>query len=111
MQGKVRRLVRELLLIEGESRILKLDTAASIITYSRGLSIKDIIELQRQWFAGRQKLMDKADKVLMENPESNEFAECSHKWLSTLEEFTSISQKINSPITLQALENLKEYFQ
>ena len=111
MHGKVRRLVRELLLIEGESRILKLDTAASIITYSRGLSIKDIIELQRQGFAGRPKLMDKADKVLMENPESNEFAECSHKWLSTLEEFTSISQKINSPITLQALENLKEYFQ
>jgi hypothetical protein len=55
--------------------------------------------------------MDKADKVLMENPESNEFAECSQKWLSTLEEFTSISQKINSTITLQALENLKEYFQ
>jgi TIR domain len=110
MQEKVRKLVRELFLIEDESRVLKLDTTASIITYSRGLNLDDILELQKQWFDGRQRLLDVADTILHENPESDEFAERSREWLLALEEFSSVSHKVNSTITLQALENLKEAF-
>jgi len=110
LQGKVRQLVRELLLIEDESRALKLDTAASIMTYGQGLNINDMLELQKQWLDGRKKLVDKADEVLREDPGSDGFAEHFEKWLSVLEEFSSISHKVNSTITLQALENLKEAF-
>jgi hypothetical protein len=110
MQEKVRRLIRELLLIEDESRVLQLDTTASIITYSRGLSLDDMLALQKQWFEGRKRLVDVADTVLNENPESDGFAECFREWLLALEEFSSISRKVNSTIALQALENLKEAF-
>jgi hypothetical protein len=110
MQEKVRQLIRELLLIEDESRVLKLDTTASIITYSRGLSLDDILALQKQWFEGRKRLVDVADTVLNENPESDGFAECLREWLLALEEFSNISRKVNSTIALQALDNLKEAF-
>jgi hypothetical protein len=110
MQEKVRKLVRELYLIEDESRVLKLDTPASIIIYSRGLSLEDILGLQKQWFDGRQRLLDVADTILQENPGSDKFAKLSDEWLLALEEFSSVSYKINSTIALQALENLKEVF-
>lgn len=110
MQEKVEKLVRELCLIEDESRVHKLDTAASIVMYSQGLSREDLEELQKQWYDGRQRLMDVADTILRENPESDEFAERSREWLLALEEFSSVSRKVNSTIALQALENLKEVF-
>jgi len=111
MQAKVRQLVRELLLIEDESRVLKLDTTASIITYGSRLSLDVIIELQNQWLEGRKKLQNVADKLLHANPKSDEFAERVSQWMLALEEFSSISDKVNSTIALQALENLKETFQ
>jgi hypothetical protein len=110
MQEKVRKLIRELFLIEDESRVLKLDTTAAIITYSQGLNLDDIIELQKQWFDGRKRLLDAANMILHENPESDEFAERSREWLLALEEFSGVSHKVNSTIALQALENLKEAF-
>jgi hypothetical protein len=68
------------------------------------------IALQKQWFEGRKRLVDVADTVLNENPESDGFAECLREWLLALEEFSNISRKVNSTIALQALENLKEAF-
>ena len=110
MQEKVRKLIRELILIEDESRILKLDTIAAIMAYGKGLNFEDILELQTQWLEGRKKLMGKADELLREDSGSDRFAECFEEWLSALEEFSIISHEVNSTITLQALENLKEAF-
>ena len=111
VQEKVRQLLRELLLIEDESRVLRLDTTASIHTYSQGLGTDKILELQTEWYQERKTLMSAADVLLKENPDSANFSRCFEAWLAALKTFSAMSLKVNSTIATQALENLKQSFQ
>ena len=103
MQEKVRDLARELLLLEDESRVLQLDTAPAITAYAKGLSLCEVIKLQQIWLGGREKLMEAADTLLHEGPESDNFTELVQDWLLALEHFTDISKQVNSTVALQAL--------
>jgi hypothetical protein len=111
LQEKVRALIRELLLLEDESRVLHLDTPRAVAVYAKGLSLSEVIELQQKWLGGREKLIEAADTLLHTEPESDTFAELFEAWLSALEHFTDISKHVNSTVALQALESLKKVFQ
>jgi hypothetical protein len=112
MQNNVRRLVRELLLIEEEARNLKLDQVPAISLFFGGDKphLAAAKSLQNKWFAARGKLMASAEKMVSLPPMSAEFASTSEEWLTTLESFRETSAEINSTVTVQALENLKKSF-
>lgn len=112
LQDKVRQLIRELLLIEEEARNLKLDQVAAISTYFGGDKehLTAAKSLQDKWFDARGKLMASAEKMLSLLPTTAEFSSVSKEWLVTLESFRETSEKINSTVTAQALENLKKSF-
>lgn len=112
IQNNVRRLVRELLLIEEEARNLKLDQVAAISIYFGGDSthLAAAKSLQDKWFDARGKLMASAERMLAVRPASVEFNAISTEWLTTLRSFRQTSDEINSIVTVQALENLKKSF-
>jgi hypothetical protein len=112
IQNKVRQLIRELLLIEEEARNLNLDQVASIGVYYGGDDdhIATARALQNQWFEARGNLMASAENILAIPPASAEFAAANEKWLTTLKSFRQTSQKINSIVAVQAMENLKKRF-
>jgi TIR domain-containing protein len=112
IQNKVRQLVRELLLIEDESRNLRLDQVAAISAYFGGDQdhIEQAKALQDKWIVARAGLMDAAEKILGVAPASADFAAASRAWLTTLKSFRNTSEELNSIVTVQALENLKKSF-
>jgi hypothetical protein len=112
IQDKVRQLTRELLLIEEESRNLKLDQVAAIAMYFGGDSAHLVTAkvLQDKWFGARSKLMASAERILAISPASVEFGATNTEWLTTLKSFRQTSDEINSIVTVQALENLKMSF-
>jgi hypothetical protein len=112
LQNKVRQLVRELLLIEEESRNLKLDQIAAISMYFGGDSshLATAKSLQEKWFDARGKLMASAEKLLSVPSASAEFPAANAEWLATLRSFRLTSDEINSTVAVQALENLKKSF-
>jgi hypothetical protein len=112
VQTKVRELIRELLLIEEESRNLKLDQVAAIRTYfgADAAHMASAKVLQDKWFAARASLMAAAEKILGVAATSKDFAAASKEWLETLQSFRLTSEEINSTVAVQALENLKKSF-
>jgi TIR domain len=112
IQNKVRQLIRELLLIEEDSRNLKLDQVAAISMYFGGdpAHLATAKSLQDQWFGARGKLMVSAERILAVAPASAEFGAANAEWLATLKSFRQTSEGINSMVTVQALENLKKSF-
>jgi hypothetical protein len=112
IQKKVRQLIRELLLIEEDSRNLKLDQVAAISMYFGGdpAHLATAKSLQDQWFEARGKLMASAERILAIPPASVEFNATNAEWLTTLKSFRQTSDEINSMVTVQALENLKKSF-
>jgi hypothetical protein len=112
IQNKVRQLIRELLLIEEESRNLKLDQVAAISMYFGGdpAHLATAKMLQDRWIAVRVNLMASAEKILGTVPASAEFAAANKEWLATLSSFRLTSEEINSTVAVQALENLKNSF-
>jgi hypothetical protein len=112
VQNKVRQLIRELLLIEEDSRNLQLDQVAAISTYFGGDSaqLAAAKTLQDKWFEVRVKLMAAAESILAIAPASADFRTVNARWLETLRDFRQTSDEINSVVTVQALENLKKSF-
>jgi hypothetical protein len=112
IQNKVRQLIRELLLIEEDSRNLKLDQVAAISTYFGGDSahLGTAKALQDKWYEARGKLMATAEKILGIAVASAEFCAVNKEWLETLKAFRLTSGEINSVVTLGALDNLKKSF-
>ena len=112
IQNKVRQLIRELLLIEEETRNLKLDQVAAISMYFGGDSAHLAMakSFQDKWFEVRGKLMASAEKILSVPPASAEFTNANGEWLATLQSFRQVSEEINSVVTVRALENLKKSF-
>jgi hypothetical protein len=112
VQNKVRQLIRELLLIEEDSRNLELDQVAAISTYFGGDSahLAAAKTLQDKWFEARGKLMAAAENILGIAPASADFRTVNARWLETLKAFRQTSDEINAVMTVQALENLKKSF-
>ena len=112
IQNKVRQLVRELLLIEEESRNLKLDQVAAISAYYGGdeQHLEGAKAMQDRWYVARRDLMDAAEKILGVAPSSPGFLAANQEWLTVLKSFRQTSEELNSIITVQALENLKKSF-
>jgi hypothetical protein len=112
IKNKVRQLVRELLLIEEESRNLKLDQVSAISLYFGGDSARLAVvkSLQGKWLSARQNLMAAAEKMLNTPFNSSEFSSNNSEWLTTLKSFRLTSDEINSTVTVQSLENLKKSF-
>ena len=112
IQNKVRQLIRELLLIEDESRNLELDQVTAIKAYfgDDQAHLAAAKSLQDKWLAARARIMASAQKVLATIPTSIEFTSVKKDWFSALESFRTTSQEINSSVTIQALENLKKSF-
>lgn len=112
IQDKVRQLVRELLLIEEESRHLNLDQVATISMYFGGdpAHLATAKSLQSKWFEARGKLMAAAEKILAIPPASAEFVTANREWLATMQSFRQTSDEVNSIVTVQALDNLKKSF-
>jgi hypothetical protein len=112
IQNKVRQLIRELLLIEEESRNLKLDQVAAISMYFGGDQphLATAKSLQDKWFEARSKLMASAETILSVLPASVDFPAANEEWVATLKSFRLTSDEVNSVVTVQALENLKKSF-
>jgi hypothetical protein len=112
VQSKVRQLIRELLLIEEDSRNLKLDRVAAISTYFGGDSahLGTAKALQDRWYEARSKLMAAAEKIVGIAVVSAEFRAVNAEWLETLKAFRLTSGEINSVVTVRALDNLKKSF-
>jgi hypothetical protein len=112
IQNKVRQLVRELLLIEEESRNLKLDQVAAISAYYGGdeQHLEGAKGMQDRWYVARHALMDAAEKILGVAPASPGFLAANQEWLTVLKSFRQTSEELNSIVTVQALENLKKSF-
>ena len=112
IQDKVHQLVRELQLIEEDSRDLKLDQVASISIYFGGdpAHLSMARSFQDKWLEARRKLMTSADKIMRVPPASVDFTAANGEWLTTLKSFRQTSDEINSVVTVQALENLKKSF-
>src|SRR5262249_23638190 len=85
IQSKVRQLIRELLLIEEDSRNLKLDQVAAISSYFGGdaAHLDTAKALQDKWFEARSSLMAAAEKILDAAPASAEFRAINNEWLAT----------------------------
>jgi hypothetical protein len=112
LKNKVRRLTRELLLIEEEARSIGLDQPAAIYKYfgSDQQCLGVVNKLQLKWYEHRQKLMTSAERVLRTDPDTADFKAAREEWLKTLSLFRDGSEEINSIVTTQALENLKKSF-
>jgi hypothetical protein len=112
VSNKIRQLVREILLIEEESKTLKLDQISAIAIYL-GDNKDDLTlakQLQEKWLAAREQLMTTAEKALATPSTSVAFEMVNKEWQAAMAVFRQSSEEVNSVVTLQALENLKKCF-
>jgi hypothetical protein len=109
VQDKTRELIRQMFLIEGQARILKLEQIASVSVYLGGdqnhFEIAQL--LQEKWIEARNNLMATGEKILGILPVSAEFRAVNEQWLTALKSFQQNCIEINSIMTVQALEKLK----
>ena len=113
LKAKVRRSIRELLVIEDNSRILKLDERKSIAIYydPSPEAAKKIGEMQGDWLKVRSNLLETAHSLLRtpSDAKSDEQDKARDLWVGALSEFVSVSEKINSDTLSRAIDNLKRY--
>jgi len=112
-KSKVRRSMRQLLIIEDESHILKLDQRNSIATYY-GPSVdaaKAIGDMQEDWNRVRKALLAAAQSVLKTqlNVEESQKDVVRSVWVEALSDFVKVSDQINSNALSNAIDNLKVY--
>ena len=113
LKSKVRRSMRELLIIEDEARILKLDQRPSIAVYY-GPSIDDakmVGTMQKDWEKIRKDLQVVSQRLLRTplTAEENQKKDVLDVWVETLTAFVRVSDQINSDTLHRAIDNLKLY--
>jgi hypothetical protein len=114
LQSKVRRSIRELLIIEDESHILKLDRWDSITKYYGVVSedeAKHVGEMNDQWKIVRRALVEAAQVVLKTDPSAAEQEQqrALKQWVDALDKFVDVSNQINSTALSRAIDNLRSY--
>ncbi|WP_156928853.1 hypothetical protein [Bradyrhizobium sp. th.b2] len=114
LRSKVRRSIRQLLIIEDESHILKLDKWESITRYfgvASEAEAKHIGEMNGQWKVARKCLIDAAQVVLKAVPTASEPEndKALNLWVDALGKFVDVSDRINSTALSRAIANLGRY--
>lgn len=112
--SKVERSVRQLMTIEDESHILKLEKWESIIKYfgvASEAEAKRVGEMNERWKSVRTALMGAAQVVIKTAPTAaeEEKEKAFEGWKTALREFAEKSEEINSLALKRAIENLKSY--
>jgi hypothetical protein len=110
---EVKKVVREITLIEDDSRILNLDKWKSQALYY-GDSTKDakkIAEFSKEWEATRDALLEAAKAIIANSEEGSveQQEKLRASWMSVLAKFTDTSNKINSDVLTAAIDNLRGY--
>jgi hypothetical protein len=110
---EVKKVVREITLIEDDSRILNLDKWKSQALYY-GDSTKDakkIAEFSKEWEATRDALLEAAKAIIANSEEGSveQQEKLRASWMSALAKFTDTSNKINSDVLTAAIDNLRGY--
>ncbi|MBY5871902.1 hypothetical protein ACC699_03835 [Rhizobium ruizarguesonis] len=113
LKSKVRRSIRELLIIEDESHVLKLDDLKSISIYY-GITAdkaKIIGAMDADWTAVRKALIDAAQPLLKTPSTADETQTKAVRdgWVKALTDFVKVSDQINSDSLAKAIDNLKLY--
>jgi hypothetical protein len=113
LKSKVRRSIREPLIIEDESHILRLDQRESIAIYygsSRNAAIM-VGGMQEEWIKVRRTLMAAA-QLLLKTPvtaDQKKIDEVRGEWVAALNDFVDVSDRINSDTLRKAIDNLRTY--
>jgi hypothetical protein len=111
-QEKVRRLLREVVLIEEESRVFDLDKATALLVIA-GAEGADFVEDRKNldaYATSRAAMVPAASGIVNLAPEDPTFQSTRDAWISTLEKFLDSSRRINSVYTAKALVQLRNYF-
>jgi hypothetical protein len=113
LRSKVRRSIRQLLIIEDESHILKLEERRSIAIYY-GPSPNEAVrvgKMQEAWMKVRRELFDAAQVLLSDKAKADEKSQHDARdvWVKALTNFVEVSSEINSTLLDKALDNLKRY--
>ncbi len=113
LKSKVRRSMRQLLIIEDESHVLRLDDRKSIAVYL-GPSIDDakmVGDMQADWLRVRAALQVAA-QALLKTPSTAEKSQrdaVRKAWVETLTELVKVTERISSITLRRAIDNLKAY--
>jgi hypothetical protein len=111
LQDKIHRVLHEIVLIEDESRQLKLDSQrAKTLLFGTGPTIAEAGEVIRKWEAARSRLFETADKVLKSAPDQPNFSLAVEAWGKALKEFTLVAREINSATAVRAMDGLRPFF-
>lgn len=114
LQSRVKRSIRQLLIIEDEIHVLRLDKWEAITTYLGELSEKEaarVGEMNERWKEVRSGLVEAAELVLKTSPAggATERDAASDRWVKALERFVVVSDEINSTTLNKAIANLRTY--
>jgi hypothetical protein len=112
IKNMAQQLVRELILVEDESRNLKLDQSATISKYFGGTEeeLQVMKTIQDDWYRARTTMMTSAEKLLSASLTSSEFQIINAEWISTLRSFRHATDEINATVATKALCNLAHTF-
>jgi hypothetical protein len=112
LRSKVRRSVRELLMIEDETRVLMLNEREKIAIYygESELDAKEIGEISKKFHLVRGELIE-AEQLLLAADDNllSGGSELRGRWEDALRNFVNVSNEVNSKILVRAIHNLTIY--
>jgi hypothetical protein len=111
LQDKIHRVLQEIVLIEDESKQLKLDSQrARTLLFGRRETIGEAGRVSEMWDIARLRLFETADKVLKSTPGQPSFSAEVEAWRDALKDFTAMARTINSSMAVRAIDCLKPFF-
>jgi hypothetical protein len=109
LKRKVEALMRQLIMIEEESHILRLDSAkARVAIFGPNADLTQLKQMSTAWIEARKRLKEAADQILAADPDG--FGLALEKWLAVLKEFTAVAREINAELGCRAIDALREVF-
>ncbi|TBD04828.1 hypothetical protein ELH21_10735 [Rhizobium leguminosarum] len=111
LKGTVLAILRELVLIEEESRAMDLDGSAAFLAIVSKKIKNQIVEKHMGDYQTTRKSLQAAASGFIEiDPDSLKFSETTERWWASLEAFVAASRVVNETYTASALENLGKQF-
>lgn len=110
-QDKIRRVVRELTLIEDDSKRLRLDTPdAVLVLYGEHPDLIKLSTTSDEWFSVRDKLFSVAQTAIGNDIGEDKFVKIRSEWLEVLGRFVESTRRMNAEIGTRALQNMADFF-
>lgn len=110
LKEKVRRLLRETILIEEESHVFQLDTAAALVLIAGDADLREVGVDMDNYGKKRVAMELAANAIVAVASDFPEFQHVRDDWMAALDAFLESSGKINSVYTTRALSNLEKHF-